>query len=59
MEPNTKIYKCGFIAEIKTVSLAIKIPCLLSVFWKRGIFFVIKVKKLQKFVRESKSRMGL
>lgn len=36
--PNQKIYKFIFTAHIKTVSLALKFPCVVSIIWKRGIF---------------------
>lgn len=38
MEVN-KIYKFAFIADVKTVTLALKFPCVVSVFWKRGMIF--------------------
>jgi len=38
---SIKIFKFGFIADIKTVTLALKFPCIVSVFWKRGISALI------------------
>ena len=33
---GSKIFKVGFIADIKTVTLALKFNCVVSVIWKRG-----------------------
>lgn len=33
---NQKHYKFIFQANVKTVSLALKFPCVVSVIWKRG-----------------------
>jgi hypothetical protein len=33
---NVKIYKFVFTALVKTVALALKFPCVVSVIWKRG-----------------------
>jgi hypothetical protein len=42
--PNQKIYKFIFNAHVKTVSLALKFPCVVSIIWKRGIFFFLLIK---------------
>lgn len=42
---STKVYKFGFIADIKTVTLALKFPCIVSVFWKRGTHYLKQGEK--------------
>lgn len=34
--PNQKLFKFMFQATVKTVTLALKFPCVVSVIWKRG-----------------------
>lgn len=40
-----KHYKFVFTAYIKTVTLALKFPCVVSVTWRRGTLSQIKGKK--------------
>ena len=55
----TKIYKAVFTAQIHTVSLALKFPCVVSVTWRRGSSIIyIRLKDLRSQVEEVNRERG-
>ena len=49
----SKIYKAVFTAQVHTVSLALKFPCVVSVTWRRGNFLIyFRIKNLRGQVKE-------
>ena len=54
---NQKHYKFVFTAFVKTVTLALKFPCVVSVNWRRSTLVFIQVKKYRKLSNGNKLRM--
>jgi hypothetical protein len=42
---DTKVFKFVFTANVQSVSLALKFPCVVSVMWKRGILLLMLGEK--------------